>query len=53
MKKANATILERSVQVLKKSEKWEFSAPEIPLSYWTDRDFGQDYTEDMDHFIGV
>ena len=33
---ARCGSLERTVQVLTKHQKWEYSAPSIPSSYWTE-----------------
>ena len=44
--------LERSVQILKKDTKWEYSAPSIPRSHWMiDRGFDEDYIREMENFL--
>jgi len=39
--------LERSMQILIKERKWEYSAPDIPTSHWIEAGFDQDYIVDM------
>ena len=40
--------LERSVQILMKESKWEYSAPSIPTSHWVDLDFDENYIQGME-----
>ena len=48
---ARCEYLERSMKVLIDEQKWEYSAPDIPESYWDERGFDQDYIEDMKNFL--
>jgi len=42
--------LQRSIQILSKESKWEYSAPPIPLSHW--RGFPEDYVDSMKRLLG-
>ena len=48
---ARCESLERSIKILIDEQKWEYSAPDIPTSYWDERGFDQDYIEDMKNFL--
>ena len=43
--------MERSMKILIKEQKWEYSAPDIPESYWRDKGFDEDYIAQMNYFI--
>jgi len=43
--------LERSIRILSKEAKWEYSAPDIPMSYWIDKGYDDDYSHSMKQFI--
>jgi len=43
--------LERSIGILTKESKWEYSAPDIPMSYWIDKGYDDDYSDDMEELI--
>ena len=45
---ARCESLERSMQILAKDTKWEYSAPVIPASHWIDRGFDEIYIERME-----
>ena len=44
---------ERSIQILIKEQKWEYSAPSIPRSYWIDHDHDLDehYIDGMEYLL--
>ena len=44
---ARCSSLERSVKILVKEQKWEYSAPDIPDSYWTNCGFDEGYIAEM------
>ena len=48
---ARCGCLERSTQILIKENKWKYSAPSIPTSYWIERGFDEDYIGDMEYFL--
>ena len=41
--KTKCSSLERSVSILVKEHKWEYSAPDIPTSHWEERGYDEDY----------
>jgi len=43
--------LQRSVQILSKESKWEYSAPYIPDSHWENLGFDEDYINQMQKFL--
>jgi len=43
--------LQRSVQILSKESKWEWSVPPIPLSYWLDQGFDEYYIDQINVFL--
>jgi len=43
--------LQRSVEILSKESKWEYSAPSIPGSHWTGLGFNEEYIEYMDELV--
>ena len=43
--------LERSVQVLKKEGNWTYSAPDVPMSHWTDQGHDEEYAEEASGLI--
>ena len=45
---ARCESLELSVQILSDENKWEYSAPPVPLSHW--RGFNEDYINQMQKF---
>ena len=49
--KSRCESLERSVQILAKDVKWEYSAPAIPTSHWIARGFDENYIENIELFL--
>ena len=49
--KAECGSLERSMQILIKEQKWEYSAPSIPTSHWINNGFEEQYIEGMEYLI--
>jgi len=43
--------LERSISILTKESKWEYSVPDIHRSYWIDKGYSDDYSDDMEELI--
>ena len=43
--------LERSIQILIKEQKWEYSAPSIPTGYWVDRGLDEGSVRAMKHLL--
>ena len=43
--------LQRSIQILNKENKWEYSAPPIYTSHWTGLGFDEDYIDDMEALV--
>ena len=43
--------LERSMKILTFDNKWEYSAPSIPTSYWVDQDLDEEYIEGMEYLL--
>ena len=43
--------LERSMQILIKEQKYEYSGPYIPTSHWIDQGLDVDYIEGMEHLL--
>ncbi|KAL7524856.1 hypothetical protein ACHAXR_000746, partial [Thalassiosira sp. AJA248-18] len=48
---ARCGSLERTLKVLVKSQKWEYSAPDIPDSHWTELGFDEGYIYHVDGFL--
>mmetsp|Transcript_27108 Transcript_27108/g.58089 ORF Transcript_27108/g.58089 Transcript_27108/m.58089 type:complete len:355 (+) Transcript_27108:91-1155(+) len=48
---AKCCSLERSLKSLTTKKKWEYSAPPIPSSHWTELGFDDEYIECMDLFL--
>ena len=57
LKKENKSLktrcgsLERSMQILIKEQKWEYSAPDIPTSHWHNPHFDEEYIEEIESFL--
>ena len=48
---ARCGCLERSTQILRKENKWKYSAPSIPTSYWIEQGFDEEYVECMESLL--
>ena len=48
---AKCYSLERSIQILIKEQKWEYSAPSIPTGYWVDRGLDEGSVRAMKHLL--
>ena len=49
--KAECGSLERSMQILIKEQKWEYSAPSIPTFHWINNGFEEQYIEGMEYLL--
>jgi len=49
--KKRCGTLERSMKILTNENNWEYSAPSIPSSYWTNLGFDEDYVDAMEKFL--
>ena len=49
--KTKCSSLEISVSILVKEQTWEYSAPGIPIGYWAEGGFDEDYIEEMESFL--
>ena len=43
--------LQRSIQILSAENKWEYSAPPIPRSHWTDQGFDEYYIDQIENLL--
>ena len=48
---ARCESLQASVNILIKDQKWEYSAPVIPTSYWEERGYEDDYIDGAEYFL--